>query len=63
MEDRFDRNLQHLLGTMDSEEEAVLGERYLPDPPPPITEMGEVLSVLGRLEQSLPQGRLHQDSG
>lgn len=49
MEDRLDRHLQHLLGTMNSEVEAVPGKRYLPDPTLPITEMGEVLPVLCRI--------------
>jgi len=31
---------------MDSEEEAVPGERDFPDPPTPIKKMGEVLPVL-----------------
>lgn len=49
MEDRLNRHLQHLLGTMNSEVEAVPGERHLPDPALAITEMGEVFSVLRRI--------------
>ena len=49
MEDRLNRHLQHLLGTMNSEVEAVPGKRHLPDPALAITEMGEVFSVLRRI--------------